>query len=103
MEQAREAETVGFHSDDGKAFPPPTMVYGGKIPATGYRFNGGLKPVTQREEDSWRLVKPSAIPRLFAELAQIVHPWTRQQPNGGGRKSIATRRQLAPTLVWIQA
>jgi hypothetical protein len=25
MKQAWDAETVGFHSGDGKAFPPPTL------------------------------------------------------------------------------
>lgn len=37
MKQAWDTETVGLHSDDGNAFPPPIPEKGGKIPAAGHR------------------------------------------------------------------
>ena len=69
MKQAWDAETVGFHSDDGKAFPPPTPKKEERFPrpVTGqHRLKNQFRA---GKRGAWCLVKPSAIPRLFT----VVH------------------------------
>ena len=72
MKQAWDAETVGFHSDDGKRFlrdPKKEERFPQRSPVHAIDETGSRAG----KRGAWCSVKPSAIPRLFA-LIDAPHP-----------------------------